>query len=337
MLYETKLLNSGKKEDLIAAVSLLRAGEVVAVPSETVYGLAADARNVRAVEKIFLAKNRPLYHPLIVHIASFEKLGEWARDISPLAIVLAKKFWPGPLTLLLNKSESVNDVVTGGLSTIAIRVPSHPVFLSLLNELDMGLAAPSANLHKRISPTTAAHVMVGLSGRISAVLDAGPCEIGFESTILDLTGTPRILRPGPITQQMLEDELQAPIQGEHAHAERVPGNMAAHYQPYTSTELMTLKEIEHYLLSLQNTETRVGVLHYSLFENDSECVVSKKMSPHKSDYARLMYQALHELDALGVSKILVETPPCGAEWSGIFDRLSRACHQLAKISVQKEC
>ena len=328
MLYETELLDSNKKEDVLTAVSLLRAGELVGLPTETVYGLAADARNVRAVEKIFLAKDRPFSHPLIVHIASYEKLGEWAKDISPLAISLARAFWPGPLTLLLNKADHVNTVVTGGLSTIALRVPGHSVFLNILNELDTGLAAPSANLYKRISPTTASHVMTGLSGRISAVLDAGPCEFGLESTIVDLTSSvPRILRPGPINQQMIQDALLMPIQGEHAHAEKVSGNMEVHYQPYTPARLMTLNEIECYVLSSQNAEKRFGVMHYSSLELDNECLFLKKMPANKKDYARLMYQMLHDLDALNVSEILVEVLPDDALWSGVFDRLSKACQK----------
>lgn len=328
MLYETEILDSKKKEDVFTAVSLLRAGEVVGLPTETVYGLAADARNIHAVEKIFLAKNRPLNHPLIVHIASFEKLNEWAKNISPLAIVLARKFWPGPLTLLLNKADHVNNVVTGGLPTIALRVPGHSVFLNILNELDTGLAAPSANLYKRISPTTAMHVMTGLSGRIAAVLDAGPCEFGLESTIVDLTGHhPRILRPGPITQQMIQNALLMPIQGEHIHSEKVSGNMQEHYQPYTPARLMTLNEIERYVVSPQNTEKRFGIMHYSSFQSNSERIVKKQLSAYKSEYARLMYQALHDLDASNVSEILVEAPPADAEWSCAVDRLSKACQR----------
>lgn len=329
MLYQTKLLSPFKEEDLCIALELLRAGEVVGLPTETVYGLAGDARNINAVEKIFVAKGRPLNHPLIVHIASYEKLDEWAKNISPLARTLAQNFWPGPLTMLLNKADSVNDVVTGGLATIALRVPRHKVFLDLLERLNSGIAAPSANLYKRVSPTSAKHVMSGLSGKISAVLDAGPCELGLESTIVDLTHShPRILRPGPITQKMLEEVLHMPVENVVAHSERVSGNMETHYQPYTTTMLMTMQEMEEYLLLPHNEGKRFAVMHYSALGGvmgAEKAITFKRLPETKNEYAQSMYQSLHELDALEVNQILVETPPQDSEWNGILDRLSKGC------------
>ena len=204
--YETLLLNGD--EAVNQAVQLLQQGECVALPTETVYGLAADAANAQAVDKIFAAKGRPKNHPLIVHIPDVSHLEKWAADIPATAYALAEQFWPGPLTLLLKKAPHVDGVVTGGLDTIALRVPAHPLFLSVLAQLDSGLAAPSANRYKQLSPTIAEQVSKGLQGRIAAVLDGGPCAHGLESTIVDLVSDlPRILRAGPITKQQLDVAL----------------------------------------------------------------------------------------------------------------------------------
>ncbi len=325
MFKKTKMLSIHKEDDIQEAISLIEKGELVAVPTETVYGLAADARNSDAVKKIFTVKNRPSNHPLIVHIASFKKLSEWAKDIPPLAEVIAKKFWPGPITLLLKKNDNVNDIVTGGLDTIALRVPQNNALLKILTELDTGLAAPSANPHKRISPTTAEHVMNGLSGKIVAVLDGGPCQVGLESTILDLTqDTIKILRPGPITKKMLEDALKITIELPSLHTEKVAGNMKTHYQPYTKTLLMTIKEIEQYLSINENQDKIFGVIHYSTLTSVNKNITTKKMPATKKEYAQLCYQSLHELDSIKAYQILVETPPDEESWSDILDRLSKA-------------
>lgn len=325
MRYNTQLLNANKKEDISIAADLLKSGDLVAVPTETVYGLAADARNPEAVKKIFTAKNRPVDHPLIVHIASYEKLHEWAKNISPLAHVLAKHFWPGPLTLLLHKADSVNTVVTGGLDTIALRVPANKALLSLLNIIDTGLAAPSANPHKKISPTIAKHVMDGLSGKIAAVLDGGPCDVGLESTILDLTGLePRILRPGPITQKMLEDVLHMNVLVAEKHAQKVAGNMEVHYQPHTSTMLMPLEEIKAYVAQSANKDKKIAIMHYSNFEAQESNVCHMKVPCDKSGYAQNMYHAMHSLDAVNADLIIIESPPSDPEWADVLDRLSKA-------------
>lgn len=329
MHQETKLLQANKKEDVLIAADLLRASELVAVPTETVYGLAADAKNPEAVQKIFVAKGRPLNHPLIVHISSFEKINYWVQEVSPLAKVIAERFWPGPITLLFKKAEHISPVVTGGLDTIAIRIPKNTVLLELLDILDTGLAAPSANPHKRISPTTAEHVLDGLSGKIAAVLDAGPCGVGVESTILDLTcKTPTILRQGPITQAMLEDVLQVPVKIAQDHSSRVAGNMKEHYQPHTKALLMTFKEIQEYILSPKNRDQMFAVMHYSEFENvvknESTNTAFQKMPFDKKDYARIMYKTLHDLDAMQVDQILIEEPPKKDHWGDVWDRLSKA-------------
>jgi L-threonylcarbamoyladenylate synthase len=323
--YNTKLLSIKKIEDLEVAASLLKSGELVAVPTETVYGLAADAKNPEAVKKIFIAKNRPVDHPLIVHIAGYEKIDQWAKDISPLVSTLAQNFWPGPLTLLLHKADSVNSIVTGGLSTIALRVPANKALLDLLNMIDSGLAAPSANPHKKISPTTAQHVMSGLSGKIAAILDGGPCQIGVESTILDLTGsTPRILRPGPITQKMLEDILHVTVIVEKEHSEKVAGNMNIHYQPRTPMILMSLLQLEAYIALPENRDKKIAVMYYSDFKGQGNNYYQIKVPKDKNEYTRLMYTTMHDLDALKADVMLIETPPNNSEWLDVLDRLLKA-------------
>jgi len=329
MAQKTQLLQAHKKEDLLIAANLLRNGELVAVPTETVYGLAADAKNPQAVQKIFVAKDRPTNHPLIVHIASFEKIGYWVQEVPPLAAIIAKHFWPGPITLLFKKADHVSPVVTGGLDTIAIRIPDKLELLELLTMLDTGVAAPSANPHKRISPTTAEHVLESLSGKIAAVLDAGPCGVGVESTILDLTSeVPTILRQGPITQVMLERVLSVPVKVAQHHTSRVAGNMKEHYQPYTKSVLMTREQIQSYLVLPEHTNQKCAVMHYSGFENNMTTylgnVIFHTMPHNKDDYARIMYQTLHALDALGVEVILIEEPPRQDHWGDVWDRLLKA-------------
>ncbi len=325
MNIKTKILHAEKENDILEAICMIQRGQVIAVPTETVYGLAADARNVHAIAKIFTVKNRPSNHPLIVHIASFEKLSEWAKNIPSIAEIIAKHFWPGPITLLLQKNDLVNDVVTGGLKTIAIRVPQNKTLLKMLDLLNTGLAAPSANPHKRISPTTSEHVMSGLSGKIDAVLDGGPCQIGVESTILDLTEKRlRILRQGPISKKMLERVLQVPIESPSIHLEHVPGNMKRHYQPYATTLLMPLDQIEKQLSLTVNQEKLFGVIHYSELKSVYHNAKTILLKKNKNEYARRIYQALHELDQTNIYQILVQTPPHEEAWNHILDRLSKA-------------
>ncbi len=326
MKKETKLLNASYPEDIDIAVCFLQEGELVAVPTETVYGLAANAQNPEAVKKIFIAKNRPDNHPLIVHIASSEDLSQWAENVSPQAIILAKHFWPGPLTLVLKKADCVSDVITGGLKTIAIRVPQNLVLLEILRRISTGLAAPSANLHKRISPTTAQHVMTSLAGKIAAVLDDGPCTIGLESTIVDMTSpTPKIVRPGPITQKMLEDVLQLPVVAPSTHTNAVPGNMLIHYQPQTETSLMSTEAIKDYVTTPKNKNKKYAVMHFSpLTFAENSNIILQKMPLAKACYAAMMYKTMHELDALGIDEIIIETPPQTDDWQDICDRLFKA-------------
>ncbi len=326
MALTTKILHAHNKEQILQAASMIQQGKIVAVPTETVYGLAADARNIQAVQQIFIVKNRPTYHPLIVHIASHHKLTEWAKNIPQAAYILAEHFWPGPLTLLLNKKDDVNDVITGGLSTIALRVPDNKALLTILETLDTGIAAPSANPHKRISPTTAAHVLSGLSGKIEAILDDGPCQVGVESTIVDLTTSDiKILRHGPISKEMIIGNASLLDRDVLTHTEHVPGNMKSHYQPYTKTSLLSLSAIEN-LISLPENQNKIfGLIYYDDLTTCYKNIKAIQLSKNKTEYSKHMYQALHDMDHAKVDQILIQNPPTDDLWHDVLDRLSKAC------------
>ncbi len=318
----TELYKADNIEEFSKALELIQSGEVIALPTETVYGLAADVKKPEAIKKIFKAKNRPPNHPLIVHIHDVDDLFFWAEKIPLTAFVLAKAFWPGPLTLILKKSNQVSSIITGGLDSVALRVPSHPVFLKVLKTLGTALAAPSANIHKKISPTTAQQVVESLYGKIPAVLDGGPCLFGLESTILDLTGkVPRILRPGPITKKMLEKTLRQDVLSLKMHQESVPGNMSEHYQPQTPLYIVNSEDLKK---TLCEKNSKIVLLHISPLDFDSADIVSIKMPSNNILYARNLYKRLFELDKLSLKKIVVEEPPGDSSWDHIRDRLSKA-------------
>lgn len=309
-----------KYNQIDEAVRFLKQGEVVAVPTETVYGLAADAKNEGAIQKIFEVKDRPRHHPLILHIASYEQLDDWAEDLSMDARRLAAHFWPGPLTMVLAKKPHVSDMITGGLSTIAIRVPQHPLTREVIHRLGHGIVAPSANAHKKTSPTQVAHVLKTLDGKIPAILDGGMSSIGIESTIIDMSqDMPVMLRYGVVTQDMIEHVLQREISCPSHHHERISGNMEQHYQPERPLFLLSTEEIQ----ALSSQGATSAIMHYShLSKKDG--FIYYPMSAHKEEYAKHLYSALHEIDGLGVDKIWVEEPPKGREWRDIRDRLLRA-------------
>ncbi len=318
---KTKLLDGNAPSDMNAAAQLLAAGGLVAVPTETVYGLAADASNPAAVAKIFVAKGRPNNHPLIVHIASSEDLNHWAEEIPDIAYRLAEAFWPGPLTLLLKKSAQVSAVVTGGLPTIGIRVPNHPMFLKLLAMGGTGYAAPSANLYKQLSPVSAEQVMAGLAGKIDAVVDGGLCSIGVESTILDLSQSPyRILRRGPISAEELTNVAGVAILSPAVHHVAVSGNVQDHYQPKTPLHLATSNELaavmeknlpDHAYVTIGSQKpSKTNHLHVAM-PNDPQV------------YAQRLYQTLYELDKHNPKVIWCEIP-VGDQWDTIWDRLQKA-------------
>ncbi|MDR0780409.1 MAG: threonylcarbamoyl-AMP synthase [Pseudomonadales bacterium] len=326
----TLLLDAANAAGCRQALALLRAGELVAVPTETVYGLAADARQAAAVAKIFAAKERPVSHPLIVHIAGSDALAAWADPVPEAARRLGAAFWPGPLTLLLHKAPQVNSTVTGGRDSIGLRVPDHPVLLALLRELGSGLAAPSANLHKQLSPTSAPQVLASLGGRIAAVLDGGSCRVGLESTIVDLTQeAPRILRSGPITRTQLEAALGAPILLPATHEVAVSGNMQVHYQPRAPLYVMTRTALAQYLTT--HTTERLALLYYGAAPKELaqvKVLACLDMPTDKAGYARALYRNLYELDVLQPEAILLEQPPYTEEWLDVQDRLRKAATRL---------
>lgn len=305
--------------DLTIAVDLLRAGKLVALPTETVYGLAADATNPGAVRAIFHAKGRPPAHPLIVHLAEAGQLPEWADAVPQTAWRLASAFWPGPLTMVLPAARTVSRLVTGGQPTVALRVPAHPVFQSVLRQLGRGLAAPSANPFGLISPTVAEHVQRHLAGKIAAVVDGGPCTVGIESTIVDLTGDhPCILRPGMVTASALAQYLPGIATATApASAPRVPGTLAAHYAPRKPCYRIPADLAESPFVN-----RKLGLLAHRA--PDWPVTRYWAMPEQPDDYARVLYSTLHQADAGDCDILLIALPPDEPSWAAVHDRLRRA-------------
>jgi L-threonylcarbamoyladenylate synthase len=312
-------------EDITRAAALLKAGELVAFPTETVYGLGADAANAEAVRKVFAAKGRPADHPLIVHIADPAQLERWAREVPAYARVLARSFWPGPLTLVLKRDPRVPDAVTGGQDTVALRVPAHPLAQQLLRALGGGVAAPSANRFGRVSATTAAHVREEFGDAVSCVLDGGATEVGIESTIVDCSGdAPALLRPGMITPRQIEAVLGRPLAEARRHSPRVSGSLDRHYAPQTPLMQMESDLVAELARSLTRQGKRVAVLARTALQPLIEGMVWKSAPANAPGYAHELYSNLRELDRAGCDAILVERPPEDAEWQAIRDRLNRA-------------
>ncbi|HEY9099434.1 MAG TPA: L-threonylcarbamoyladenylate synthase [Thiobacillus sp.] len=319
----TRRLVGDEPADIAHAAQILRAGGLVALPTETVYGLGADATNDAAVARVFAAKGRPVDHPLIVHIASADALPQWARDIPETAWALAAKFWPGPLSLILKRARGVAEAASGGLDTIGLRVPGHPVAQALLHAFGGGIAAPSANRFGRISPTCAEHVLAELDGRIDAVIDGGVCSVGLESTILDLSGPcPRVLRPGTLTADMLAavigrlDEVSSP------KSPPTPGSLDAHYAPATPLRLVPSHELEAEAAGLAATGVIIVLARRAPQSNVRYRWV--QLAGDAVAYGHDLYARLREADAQGAACILIETPPDGTEWMAVNDRLKRA-------------
>ena len=311
------------EREIAKAVAILRAGGLVAFPTETVYGLGADARNPGAVAKIFAAKGRPQTHPVIVHLAEAGQLEEWAWPVPESARRLAARFWPGPLTLILRRRPSVPDAVTGGQETVGLRVPAHPMAQRLLRAFGGGIAAPSANRFGRLSPTTAQHVEAELDGAVDLILDGGPCPVGIESTIADCSGErPTLLRPGQITRQALEEALGLPVEAAGAGAPRAPGRLPAHYAPLTPLVLVDSAALVG--LAARTPQERVAVLARSDPPPDAPHLVWVKAPEDPAGFARELYAHLRQLDRSGCSVILVEEPPPAPEWAAVLDRLTRA-------------
>ena len=324
-MLNTLMLHSELPEDLQTAAELLKQGKLVAVPTETVYGLAADARNSNAVNNIFIAKGRPSDHPLIVHMHAASALHDWAQDIPAEAFALAQAFWPGPLTLLLKKADHVDSVVTGGLDTIGLRVPAHPVLLKLLASHQLAVAAPSANPYKQLSPTSAQQVMETMAGKLDAVLDGGDCEFGLESTIVSLVdGAIQVLRAGPISPAQLEAVLGQKVQSPLQHQVKVSGNVAAHYRPKTRLRCVSADELDELLTS---TKLKLAVLSFSDLSLNAQPHWQIIMPTNAQDYGRVLYKQLYLADQSGAELILLELPPAGDEWAAVQNRLQRAAYQ----------
>jgi L-threonylcarbamoyladenylate synthase len=304
------------------AAQILRGGGLVAFPTETVYGLGADAASEKAVARLYSVKRRPADHPVIVHFSDAEKAFAWAREVPEPARKLAARFWPGPLTLILKRSALAKDFVTGGQDTVGLRVPSHPVAHALLEEFSNGIAAPSANRFGGVSPTTAAHVREDLGSDVDLVLEGGPSEVGIESTILDLSAaTAALLRPGHIGKIDLEQVI-GPIAERTAASPRHSGGLERHYAPRTPARLVATHALDKEISLLKD---RVAVLAFS--RPDERVEYWLRMPPEPGAYAQRLYAALRELDGAGCERILVEAPPESPEWSAVRDRLNRACEQ----------
>jgi L-threonylcarbamoyladenylate synthase len=313
------------------AVAALRSGGLIALPTETVYGLGADASNDDAVRRVFEVKGRPSDHPLIIHLADAAQLEQWAASVSPTAQLLADAFWPGPLTLLVERSSSVSPVVTGGRPTVGIRVPDHPVALELLRSFGGGIAAPSANRFGRVSPTTAAHVIADLGDDVDVVLDGGPCRVGVESTIVDLTtDRPVVLRAGGVSVDRLEEVLGYSIDI-YVGAEpstggaRAPGMLEAHYAPNARVVLCVEHEIAEVLIEVLGSATGpVGLLAGSALVGLPEDIVELEPAGTADDYAAVLYSRLRQADRLGLSVLVCVPPPEVGVGVAVNDRLRRA-------------
>jgi L-threonylcarbamoyladenylate synthase len=301
-----------------AAANLL-AGGLVAFPTETVYGLGADACNAEAVARIYAAKGRPADHPLIVHVASMDGLGDWAADVPAYAILLSRDFWPGPMTLVVKRSALAADFVTGGQDTVGVRVPNHPVALGLLEAFEKaggkGVAAPSANRFGNVSPTTAQAVSDELRDYLAdgdLILDGGPCEVGVESTIIDCTGdVPKILRPGAVTEEMIEHSTGLDVLDADGVAIRVSGSLESHYSPIAIVVLDQSPVAGQGFIAMADVVAGVGVVRLA------------SPATHQ-EFARVLYSALRAADEQGLATVVVAQPAGNGIAIAIRDRLIRA-------------
>lgn len=314
------------------AAQMLHEGGVVALPTETVYGLGADAGSPEGVAQVYRIKGRPADHPLIVHVLDIAQAGFWALP-DPRAEALARAFWPGPLTLILRRAPGAPAAACGGESTIGLRAPSHPVARALLVALrglgGQGIAAPSANRFGRVSPTRAAHVQADLGDEVPLIIDGGECVVGLESTIVDLSRPQAaLLRPGGIDAAAIAAVLGAPLRARDAQAPRASGTLAAHYAPRTPLELVAPAALAQRVAMLAARGVAVAV--WSREPQAGACWRGAPDEP--AAYGHELYDALRQLDASGAARLLIETPPAGPAWEAVHDRLSRAAATFAPAS-----
>jgi L-threonylcarbamoyladenylate synthase len=325
--------DAGDPAAIAEAVTLLQAGQLVAFPTETVYGLGADASRDDAVARIFAAKGRPSDHPLIVHIAEAAALERFAVDVPAFAQRLADAFWPGPLTLILPRRAGIATAAAAGQTTIGVRCPAHPAMQALLRACAsadpaiVGLAGPSANKFGRVSPTTAAHVQAEFGDPL-LVLDGGPCQVGIESTIVDCTrGRPVLLRPGMLDVRQLEAACGEPVvraQDLPGQAPRASGTLEAHYAPRARVRLMDAKALQTALDLLGAEARHIAVWSRALLATRSAAVLRRRMPDDAHEVARQLFAVLREFDAQGAQLIWIEAPPADPAWDGVRDRLQRA-------------
>jgi L-threonylcarbamoyladenylate synthase len=319
------------------AVAVLRRGGLVAFPTETVYGLGADARNPAAVARVFAAKGRPAAHPLIVHLGDAARLEGWARDVPATARRLAERFWPGPLTLILRRAAGVLDIVTGGQDTVGLRIPAHPTALALLCAFGDGVAAPSANRFGRVSPTTAADTREELGEAVDLVLDGGPCAVGLESTIVDLSGdAPAVLRPGAVTAEALDAALGAPVPLRTGGPVRSPGQFPSHYAPRAAVEMASEAEVGARVAALVARGLRTGVMAVRAPADLPAAATWLPLPADLADMARVLYARLRAVDRLGLDAVVVVAPPEPGLGEAISDRLRRAAAPRAEAPASDD-
>jgi len=317
--------------EIETAVQALRDGELVAFPTETVYGLGANAQNPAAVRKIFEAKGRPTTHPVIVHLDSPRYLHRWVREVPDAATRMAERFWPGPLTMVMPRASNVHDIVTGSQDTVAVRVPSHPMAQQLLTAFGGGIAAPSANRYGRLSPTRAEHVREELGDSVKVILDGGECQIGLESTIVSFEGpNVRLLRPGGVTAAQIREVIGELLIGANLQSPRVPGSTPSHYAPTTPMTIVPAGEIDAHAAALSEGGRRVAVLAQRLPLRAHKYVTWINAGRRPEQFGHDLYANLRTLDKAGCQRILVQDVPEGERWDAIRDRLLRAATSVSE-------
>jgi L-threonylcarbamoyladenylate synthase len=323
------ILPGADPQALLEAARRIQAGELVGFPTETVYGLGADASSDEAVAGIFAAKGRPADHPLIVHVADASQVADYASSVPPFAVRLMQAFWPGPLTVILPRKEGVAVAAAGGQNSIGLRCPAHPVALAFLRACHTGVAGPSANRFGRVSPTSAQHVSQEF-GDALLVLDGGPCAVGIESSIVDCTrGRPVLLRPGVLTRDQLAAACGEPVLDkedlqEAGRTPRASGTLEAHYAPDAKVRLMDAGAIQAALDLLGADAAHIAVYARTVPSIESANVLYRRMPDDAAAAARQLFAALRDFDAQGAKLIWIEHPPATAEWDGVRDRLGRA-------------